>query len=222
MDRRAYLNTLPAFPAIASDRGALVGGVAFVEGVPGGWSRAELAAWIEEHLVAPGRMLRPSTASEAVVGAIALDPATSATGPRVATLAELPKLLAIARSRVVVALRAFVATPSDDRFLKAALFAGRVERVRVGNNNVWLARPREQDQLGDVVLSLFAADVLMQREFHEQNLCVCEVCGRVSFQRAVTSVSGCTEHLPRSETQSGFQRAGSSRPPPPRDDSDDR
>jgi hypothetical protein len=220
MDRRAYLNTLPALPAIATDRGALVAGVAFVEGVGAGWGRAELSAWIEEHLVAPGRMLRPATMSEAIVGAIALDPATSATGPRVATLAELPKLLAVARSRVVVALRAFVATPPDDRFLKAALFAGRVERVRVGNNNVWLARPREQDHLGDVVLSLFAADVLMQREFHEQNLCVCEVCGRVSFQRAVTTVSGCAEHLPRSETQSGFQRAGSSRPPPFRDDGD--
>lgn len=222
MDRRAYLRTLPALPAIAGERGALVAGLAFIEGVAAGWSRNELVAWIDEHLVATGRMQRPSAVSEAVVGAIALDPATSATGPRVATLSELPKLLAMARSRAVVALRAFIATPSDDRFLRAAIFAGRVERVRSGTGSVWVARPRDQDHLGDVVLSLFAVDVLMHREFHEQNLCVCDVCGRVSFQRNVVTPSGCPEHLPRTEAQSGFQRSGgSSAPPPPADEGED-
>ena len=43
------------------------------------------------------------------------------------------------------------------------------------------------------------------REFHEQHLCVCEVCGDVSFDPPVTTRTGCHRHMPRTESTSGFQ-----------------
>jgi hypothetical protein len=186
----------------------LVAGLAFIDGVAAGWGRAGLLDWLSEHLVKTGRMQPPGVVREAVVGAIALDPATSAKGPKVAPLTELPKLLAMARSRVIVSLRAFIAAQSDDRFLKGAIYGERVQRVKNEGQSVWVARPREADLLSDIVLSLFAADVLMHREFHERSLCVCEVCGRVSFQPESTTRGGCVEHPPKSEAKSGFQVSG--------------
>jgi hypothetical protein len=159
-------------------------------------------------------MLRPSTVHEVAVGSIALDPATSASAARVAPLSELPKLLAMARSRVVVTLRGFIASPPDDRFIKAAIYAHRVERNSTKEASLWIARPTEKDLLGDIVLSLFAVDILMHRELHERQLCVCEVCGRVSFHPFVTTRLGCPEHIPRSQTHSGFLRAKPSTKPP--------
>jgi hypothetical protein len=207
MNKSASVKTLPAFPAVTSlppERSALRAGLAFLEGVAAGWTRAELVAWIDAELVAPGRMVRPASVHEVAIGAIALDPATSARVARVAPLAELPKLLAMARSRAVVALRGFIAATQDDRFLKAAIFASRVERVSKDGTSVWVARVSEKDLLGDIVLSLFTVDILMHRELHERQLCVCEVCGRVSFHPFFTTRVGCPEHIPRSEARSGF------------------
>jgi len=186
---------------MAEDRGALLAAVKFVEGVANGWTVRELVEWFAEDLVGPGRMLPVATVYEAVVGAIALDPATSAAAARVASLDDLPKLLAISRSRVVVTLRAFIAKPPDDRFLHTAIFNERVQRVKVERGAVWVARPAEKDLLSDIVLSLFAADILMHREYHEQSMCVCETCGRVSFTVAAPRTS-CPEHPVRTDTQS--------------------
>ncbi|APR79029.1 Hypothetical protein A7982_04376 [Minicystis rosea] len=70
-----------------------------------------------------------------------------------------------------------------------------------------MARPG--DALSDLILGLFAVDVLSYREFHEQNLCICDVCGRVSYNPATTTRSGCSEHVPASgppsAPTSGFQ-----------------
>ena len=46
----------------------------------------------------------------------------------------------------------------------------------------------------------------MHREFHEQNLCVCDVCGRVSFTPSMTSRHGCSDHIVRGDAISGFHR----------------
>ena len=103
--------------------------------------------------------------------------------------------------RVVVTLRGLLASPSDDRFLQAALFAGRIKR----DKGEWQARPAETERLSDIVLSLFVVDILSHRDFHEKNLCVCDVCGRLSFDRAQFSRFGCIDHSPKSEATSGFQ-----------------
>jgi hypothetical protein len=196
------------------DRGALVAALRFVEGVGAGWELKDLSAWFADEMVGPGRMTPVGTVTEAVVGSIALDPATSAVGERVATLNDLPKLLAISRSRVVVTLRGFIANTPNDRFLQAAIYAGRVERLRVGSEAVWIARPKERELLSDIVLSLFAVDMLMHRDFHERSLCVCDACGRVSFNPGTTTRTGCPEHpsggtppngLLRTASQTGFK-----------------
>jgi hypothetical protein len=187
------------------EHGALVAGIAFVEGVAATWGVQELRAWIQEHLISPGRMAQLVRVNEAVVGTIALDAEpTAATDARID---DLPKLLAMARSRVVVTLRAFLASPSDDRFVHSAIFNDRVQRIKVERGNVWVARPIEKDQLSDIVLSLFCVDILMHRDFHERNLCVCDVCGRISFTPDATSKHGCAEHVPRTETTSGIHRS---------------
>lgn len=216
MNKGGSVKTLPAFPAATSlppERSALRAGLAFLEGVAAGWTLAELVAWIDAELVAPGRMVRPCAVHEVAVGSIALDPATSATAPRVAPLAELPKLLAMARSRAVIALRGFIAPTQDDRFVKAAIFADRAQRISKDGAGVWVARLSEKDLLGDIVLSLFTVDILMHRELYERQLCVCEVCGRVSFHPFVTTRVGCPEHIPRSEARSGFHRSTSTNEP---------
>ena len=107
----------------------------------------------------------------------------------------------MARWRVILTLRGLLAKPCDDRFLQAAIFARRVERV----DGAWRAQSRDADLLSDMVLSLFAADVLSYRDFYEQSLCLCDVCGRVSFNPAATTRAGCADHVPKTDTTSGFQ-----------------
>ena len=183
----------------ATERSVLVAGVAFIEGVATGWGCWELSGWFEEHLVSTGRIHNiPPVVTEEGFGFISIDARRSGgiahRDQAAAALAQLPKLLATARARVVDALRAFLPPRCDDRFLRAALYAGRVERKPVGHDVAWLSTPRETDRLSDVVLSLFAADALTHREFHEANLCVCEACGRVSFDPAAVPRTGCRVH----------------------------
>ena len=203
---------LPTLPRIdlgfePADRGALLAGLRFVEGIASGWTVTELRAWFTDEMVAPGRMERVSMVHEAAVGSIALDPGACPPSARAGSLDDLPKLLAMSRSRVVVTLRAFIADSSDDRFLQAAIYRGRVQRVSSGA--LWIARPLESDLLADIVLSLFAADALMYRSFHDECLCVCNACGRISFAPSVTSRGGCVEHPPRSGAGSGTRRTES-------------
>jgi len=192
------------------DRSSLVAALSFVDGVAAGWGEAELVAWIERHLVEPKRMAQPVAVTDAVVGTILLrnDPHSSRGGARLTRAEELPNLLEMARSRTVQTLRAFIATPSDDRFLQAAIFAERVRRETHGKQGTWIAQPKPADLLSNIVLSLFAADILNHREFYEAKLCVCELCGRVSFTPDTTTRNGCHEHVPRAETHSGFRPKG--------------
>ena len=124
-------------------------------------------------------------------------------GPPSTQPGKLPRLLAMARWQVILTLRGLLSTPADDRFLHAAIFSQRVQRVA----GMWRASVGDRDSMSDVVLSLFAVDVLAYREFHEQNLCVCDVCGRISYNPRQTSRSGCGDHVPGTEATSGVQRS---------------
>lgn len=194
----AKLGTLPAMSGLSgpADRTALLAGLTFVEGVAKGFGLDELQNWVDEHLVRTGRMPPIGFVSEAVVGKVYLTPRDED---------ALPKLLAVARSRVVVALRGFSGPMKNDRFVRAAIYADRVQRTRLPHGSVWVSRPREADNLSDIVLSLFAVDILMNRHFHERSLCVCEVCGRVSFHPDETTHRGCTEHPVSSSAMSGMR-----------------
>jgi len=210
--RPVVLPTLPSFAAIddaSSDRVALLAALTFVEGSTTGWGSADLIDWFKTYAAALSRVTPPPSVTDAVVGTITLLPGIKLAGDKVARVDDLPKLLAMTRWRVVVTVRGLLAAPCDDRFLQAAIYGDRVRRER----SAWVAQPRDADLLSDVVLSLFAADILCQREFYEQNLCVCDVCGRVSFNPSAGTRAGCSDHSPKSETTSDFQDRGSSSPP---------
>jgi hypothetical protein len=217
--REIVLPTLPSFPALAggSDRLMLLTGLTFIEAATSGWTRRDLLLWLTSSATIFGWPGTPASVNEGAVGTIALHPGVRIMAERVARLEDLPKLLAMARWKAVVTLRALVA--GDDRFLKGAIFKGRVRRD--AKSPSWLARPCEADLLSDVVLSLFAADILTYRDFHESNLCVCEVCGRISFNPVVTTRQGCSDHLPGAEEQSGVHERSTLEtlpPPAPRHD----
>jgi hypothetical protein len=209
----SVIPTLPSFPAMGGDgeRLALLAGLTFVEGATSGWGPRDLLDWFKTYGPAMGRKAPPVSVRDGVVGSLALLPGARLVGDKVVRADQLPKLLAMSRWRVVVTLRGLVAQPCDDRFLQAAIFGERVRR----HHATWIASPRDTDLLSDVVLALFAVDILCDRAFHDQNLCVCDVCGRISYNPAVTTRSGCSDHLPRTETTSGFQdrRPRSSLPP---------
>lgn len=208
------LPTLPSLPAIdgsENDRLALLAGLTFVEGATSGWGARDLTEWFTMYGAVMGKKGTPPAVTDAVVGTISLVPGARVAGDKVARLEELPKLLAMSRWRVVVTLRGLISQPCDDRFLQAAIFAERVRR----NSSRWVAQPRDNDLLSDIVLSLFAVDILTQRSFYEQNMCVCDVCGRISFNPGSTSRSGCSDHPPRSESASGFQTKDPRVPSPP-------
>ena len=217
--REIVLPTLPSFPAIAggSERATLLAGLTFVEGATSGWMAREVLLWLGANAELLGWPGPPASISDASVGTLALQPGARvgrAKPERIARPPDLSKLLAMARWKAVVTLRGLIS--GDDRFLKGAIFAGRVRRD--ANASAWLARPAETDALSDIILSLFVADVLAYREFHDNNLCVCDVCGRISYNPRATGRAGCADHLPGGATTSGVRDRDSEAdtvPPPP-------
>ena len=199
MDKKASLPTLPSLPAAGSaiDRAGLLAGLGFLEAVAESSCEHNLALWLSsvaERFDWPGL---PASVGEPGVGAVLLQSSAAAAG--------VPRLVTAAREAVVKSLRSFLA--GDDRFLQAALFSGRVRRDAGAAG--WVARPREADALSDIVLSLFAADILAHREFHDQALCVCEVCGRASFHPKITTRLGCMEHIGGTERRGAPAHRGS-------------
>lgn len=196
--------TAPAMPARGGSeprRPALVAGIGFLEAsARPGWGVRGLRDWLTEHLVDPGYMRPPIVITEPSAGSITLHGSGLEAA---ASQSVLPKVLAAARIRVISALRGLIASPTDDRFLAAAIFAGRVRRRRVHSENEWVAQPETTAPLSGVVLSLFAVDILSHREEYDRRLCVCDVCNRVTFQDGAVRRKSCPDHLPQ---LSGFTR----------------
>jgi hypothetical protein len=189
-------NSIPTLLTGAdNDRGALIGALAFVEGVGiGAMGAREIKTWIEEYLVRAGRMQKPTQLTEPMAGTLPLDTLATPTAPPSATKAMLDRILGRARSRVVVTLRGLITDPVDDTFLETAKTTNRVQPLGVGGKISWIARPQREDSLSDIVVSLFAADILSNRALYDQNLCVCDTCGRVSFRAKMMARTGCREH----------------------------
>jgi hypothetical protein len=193
--------TLP-FVGGTSERRALLAGITFLEVTESGQlDVAGLSDWFEEHVVGPGVMPRLSVVLEPPAGTISLRPGIGAVAR---TAADLPRVLSTSRLRVVDALRGLIASPSDDRFLRAAIFLGRVRR----EEGRWVARPEPTAPLSGIVLSLFAVAILSERAFYDRQMCVCDSCGRVSFDTAPGMRRACVNHLPR---QSGVSVKATSR-----------
>jgi hypothetical protein len=189
----------PAAPTMA--RAELLAGLAFLEQSRNHhWGVLGLREWFDEHLVQTGSMRPPIVVTELSAGTTALHGSSS---HGLASQSNLPKVLIAARIRVLAALRGLVASPTDDRFLTAAIFTGRVRRARTDGASRWVVRPEPTATLSSIVLALFAADVLAHREMYDRALCVCETCERVTFEYSAAQRTGCPEHL---QSVSGFIR----------------
>lgn len=199
---------LPTLPAIAglseavASRDVLLAALTFMEGSAAGWTASDLSAWFVDYAALLDRVEPPSVVSDAGLGLFPLQRGSSFGAASEAP--DLSPLFPMARRRVAFTLRGLISQPSDDRFLQAAIFSGRVFRKSQGKVSIWAARARDAgDHLSDIVLSLFVVDILSYREFYEQNLCVCDVCGRLSFNPAITPRAGCADHIPSRDATGG-------------------
>jgi hypothetical protein len=181
--------SFPSFPALPGhpSSAGLQGALAFLEGPASEWTVRALSEWFGQYLVSPGLLKRPQIVLEPGATPVMMDPRVEADG-------TLEDLVTRARTRVLAALRGLVAPVADDRFLHAAIYGGRVRRTVVNGKPTWIASPREIDFLGDVVLSLLAADILIDRDYYRAHLCLCEVCSRVAYKDAPESRAICPDH----------------------------
>jgi len=200
-------STLPAGPAqptVANaistlvsgadgDRTALIGALAFMERAASDQMQiADLVCWFDEYLVRPGHMERPSYAVEYAETRVFIGP-TDASLTQIAREHRLAHIVRAARKRVLATLSALL-TKQDDRFLYFLTGSGRVWPYRMAPKRMWGVSPRPDDALSDIVLSLFAADILANRRLYEERLSVCEACGRISFRPNSSRRNLCREH----------------------------
>ena len=191
-------STLPYITSL-QDRKALSGALTFLELASMERLEArELSAWFDDHLVKPGCLPRLDVLTEPPTGSVSLRPAES---ERRWANATAPRVAAAARERIINTLRGLLRAPADDQFLRAFIFAGRVQR----DGGRWMARPERNARLSDMVLSLFCVSILEDRALYDHQLCVCEVCGRVSFDAQSLTRETCPIH----------QARWTPRPPPP-------
>jgi hypothetical protein len=187
---QAEYPTLPSFGG-AGERRCLLAGITFLDITDAALPDVSvLAQWFDEHVVAAGCAPRLSVLLEPPAGSVALRP----TGAAVARAnADLPRLLTLARTRVVNALQGLIDSPSDDRFMRAAIFLGRTRR----QEGRWIARPEATAPLSGIVLSMFAVAILSDRAFYDRELCVCDTCGRVGFDHTPAMRHTCPAHAAR-------------------------
>jgi hypothetical protein len=191
---RSTLPVIPGIDDLHEERAELFAALAFVEGA-GGFRREDLRGWFCTHAEALGLPAAPPFVRDALGGSVRLP----LDGPPSVRHEDLSGLLSLARCKVILTLRGLLATPVDDRFLHAAIFSRRVRR----HQGTWRVVAQDEHSLSEIVLALFAVDVLGHREFHEQNLCICDVCGRVSYNPARTTRARCEDHPPASPPESG-------------------
>ena len=193
--RRACQPPLSTLTALHEDaepcgsRAAIAGGVAFLEAGEREWSNVDLVAWLDEHLVRPGYMLRPHTIRERETPPVDLQADS--------VCADVSALVQRSTQRVLRALRGIVPPSSDDRFVNGAIYSGRVRRSTVEGAASWVASPRVDDFLSEMVLSLFAADVLADGDYYASHMCLCFACGRLTFQRHPSRRTACEAHRGR-------------------------
>ncbi len=176
----------PTSPPISLPLTPVLAALSFLDGVSAKRiGRDNLDSWIEQNLISPGYLAGPLRVHEPIFGALPTDKGCSPFLPEAPPAEDTSALLVRARARIIGHLQGLVRTPSEDRFIAAAIFARRVRRAPVGETMGWIPHPRNDDNLSDVIMSLFISDILVRREFYEQNLCICLRCGRVRFDTTV-------------------------------------
>lgn len=166
----------------------VLAGLTFLEGVATRRiQRGNLDSWIEQNLIAPGYVAGPMRIHEPIFGALPTDKGCKAFLPESPPQDETSALLVRARARIVGHLQGLLRSPVEDRFIAAAIFAKRIRRASINDAMTWVPHPHPDDCLSDVITSLFVSDILTRREFYEQNLCICQRCGRVRFDASLNA-----------------------------------
>lgn len=164
-----------------------IAALAFLEGVSELGTIASLRAWFAGDVI-PNRWAPEwDTLREPDLPALSLrsdpDPV------------KLRRVLRSAHHRVVEGLRGLVWTPRDDSWLTALVHQGYLRCKETKEHGAqWTVEVPEGRALSELVLALFAADILARREVYDARLCVCSSCGRVSFEPRQSGRLGCPTH----------------------------
>lgn len=174
-------------------------GVAFVNGVGRGWTKADLARWLvgpyrEAARLAPGE-------PQQIRGPAAL---LAASVPPGVSNGRLSGLLFDVREHVVRALGS-----SPDGLVPLPVWArtaGSVLRCVHGNGEAgWVPVDWERMRLVDRVLSLFATDALIRPADYATKLAICNRCASVSFDPRARARGLCEMHVRPTPRSSGVQ-----------------
>ncbi len=178
------------FPAMA----CRVAGLAFLNGVTAGWTKADLAAWLAGPYRAVTRpvelVVRHDTPRLATT-----DVATRASDP--SGLARLDEVICEARWRVLAALESAAMSRGRVAFAARARTLGHVRCVvDADGRSTWVALDARGMRLRDRVLALFAVDCLAHPLDYERELIVCHRCERVFFDASARGRGECPAHRP--------------------------
>lgn len=173
----------------------------FLDGALEGWGVHQLVTWADQCLIRPGRLMTRHPFPRIILreprlGVLSFGlPAMNDAPSGYLSHARAPDLVKLARQKVVAGLEGMIGPSSDDAFVRAALFDGRVTRNRRWDGqNGWSVMLTEKHALSDQVLALLAADLLDHREDYEQNLVICATCDRVDIWPDRLSRRGCSDH----------------------------
>lgn len=176
------------------DRQALIGALELLEcAANNSMNVLDFISWFDEYLVKPGYMSRPTRAFECGVGTVYLGTSMAKYQGQDATL---HRILVAVRQKVSAILSGLLCDPPDERFLTFLLATGRVYNIELKHQRVWRVRGRPDDRLRDIVMSLFASDILANRRIYDQRLSVCNECGRISFRIEKKNRERCALHTP--------------------------
>ena len=167
----------------------------FMDGTRLGWRASHLATWCKALRDAGQLTPWDHTTGRLLVteGNVRQELALSSS----VAMLDLPStkaLLTTARERVLTGLGTLLTTPPDDRFVRAAVYAGRARRTSKNGVATWVPVLREGELLSQWVLALFAVDALAHREVYDELLGICELCGSVSL-RVATQRRRCPQHV---------------------------
>ncbi len=185
VSREATTWTEPPSTPVHAEVTSSIAAMGFVGGVAHCGTIQALRSWFRDDLLTlvgpPWRTIR-----EPGHGPLLLDPSPDPAAIRL--------LLESTRLRVVASLRGLLETPSNDDFLGAFVGRGFVRR-RVESTGVrWSTEVPHDRYLSELVLGLFSADILARRAVYDARLCVCDECGRVSFEPSQNPRNGCPSH----------------------------
>lgn len=176
------------------DRQALIGALELMESSANdSMNVLDFIAWCDEYLVKPGYMRSPTRVFESGVGTVYLG-ASMAHHP--GQDAMLRRILVVVRQKVSALLRGLLNDPPDERFLSFLVATGRVYSTEFKQQRSWRIRARPDDRLRDIVMSLFASDILSNRHVYDERLSVCNECGRISFRIERKTRERCSVHGP--------------------------